>query len=190
MLRPNMLRPLVNTGKTVVKNVRNFSSAEQGSSTITVQKAVPTKDGGSVLEKTRIVRSWNRMGRGKKIFIGCYLGVAGGRFMMETYDDGKKELIKHRDLLNNPPKYSSGLLHQNEWEAVKYGCSNNMGDNFFESLVFPWTIASNLMPGVVLWFNPEVKKTDSDKIDKPVNESPPTDSTGSADSADNHDEND
>lgn len=177
MLRPNMLRPLVNTGKTIT---RNFSSAEQGSSTITVQKAVPTKDGGSVLEKTRIVRNWNRMGRGKKIFIGCYLGVAGGRFMMETYDDGKKELIKHRDLLNNPPKYSSGLRHLNEWEAVKYGCSNNMWDNFFESLVFPWTIASNLIPGVVLWFNPEVKKKESKEEPKeetinPTNESKETD---------------
>lgn len=60
------------------------------------------------------------------------------------YSDAKIALKKHREKPNKD--YS-------EFEVVRL--SINYGQNFCDSLVFPWTFCKNIIPCLVIFMNPD-----------------------------------
>ncbi len=84
----------------------------------------------------------------KKIGLAIYSTCAVLGFLFATYNDGKEELGKRRNDRQKMPK-------NGDWIGIKNACVGNMFWNFFESVIFPYTVASNIMPKVVLLLNPE-----------------------------------
>jgi hypothetical protein len=67
-----------------------------------------------------------------------------------SYSDAQNALHDYRD--KNTNKLSS------EWLAVKYGAYTNFGENFWKSIIWPWSLTSDIIPGLVLLFNPKPKE--------------------------------
>ncbi len=84
----------------------------------------------------------------KKISLAIYSACAVFGFLFATYNDGKQELVKRRVDRQKSPKTG-------DWIGIKNACVGNMFWNFFESVIFPYTVASNIMPKIVLLLNPE-----------------------------------
>jgi hypothetical protein len=74
----------------------------------------------------------------------------------ESYNNSKMYLEKYRadDLTNNEKEEV-----KNEWDAVKFGANHDAFERFFNSLIFPITITTNIIPMIVLMIN---KKNDID----------------------------
>ncbi len=106
------------------------------------------KNGAKVSTITQITKTWTELSKTKKIGLGVYALCAAFGFMFATYNDGRDELIKRRDCRDVYPKIK-------DWDGVKYACTSNIFTNLFESIVFPFTFASNIMPKIVIWLNPE-----------------------------------
>ena len=85
-----------------------------------------------------------------KISSLCYVG---GILLFNTYGcytDSKNFLNKFRNnQLNNTEKETI----KDEWTAVKYGANINFSERFFDSIIFPITTISNLIPSIVLLLN-------------------------------------
>lgn len=72
--------------------------------------------------------------------------------------------IDAKDILN---KYREGKLEEtgmckfdvvnikSEWHAVKYGANANSISRFFDSLIWPVSTATDIVPAVVLFLNPK-----------------------------------
>lgn len=80
-----------------------------------------------------------------------YMSIGLLHFAVLTYNDGKTALIMYRN--DNTEKYDPNQ----EWLAVKFGCRKNLGENLFESFMFPYTIISNLLPSLIMLLNPPPK---------------------------------
>ncbi len=89
------------------------------------------------------------------VYISCLLGYN----IFGTYVDSKIYLRKYRegrlrDLdLNgiNEDKF------KNDWEVVKFGASVNTLPRLWDSLVWPITSITNIVPAIVLLLNPPPK---------------------------------
>lgn len=72
-----------------------------------------------------------------------------------AYGDAKNELIAYRtDKLEKDKDINS------EWEAVKCGASKNFPRRFFNSMIWPVTMCSDIVPFIVLRLNPNTDKKD------------------------------
>ncbi|MCZ6910747.1 MAG: hypothetical protein O7C56_07520 [Rickettsia endosymbiont of Ixodes persulcatus] len=101
----------------------------------------------------------------QKIGLGAYGFCVTSSFLVATYNDGKDELLKsrtvHNKYINDPEtRYSYKYINDPEtryrldWEAVRKGCSDKPFVNFWESVIFPFTLISNVMPRLVIALNP------------------------------------
>ena len=74
-------------------------------------------------------------------------------FISSTYMDGKSALLKFkattRDNHLSPDEYLNL-----EWIAVRDGCNLNWKNNLWEAMVLPVTFIKNIIPWVVIYFNP------------------------------------
>jgi len=89
------------------------------------------------------------------VYIYCLLGYN----IFGTYVDSKIYLQKYRE----------GNLHElgvqsrqidtirNDWDAVKYGAKANAINRLWDSLVWPITSITNVVPAIVLLLNPRPK---------------------------------
>ena len=141
-----MFRPLFRSSK-------RLFSAESGTSERTFTKEVE-KDGWKVLEKINVVNNWKKLSRTQKWLIGGYSGLAVSNFMFVTYNDGKRSLMQYRKDRNK----ANFPIKDTEWDAVYDGCNENLLDNFWSSTFFPFSTVSNVMPHLVMLFNPENKQ--------------------------------
>jgi len=77
-----------------------------------------------------------------------------------TYIDCKIGLHKYKTLIHTGPKSSrivneyDHLLYEceNKWAATKLAVSYNLYSRFFDSIIWPFKLASNIIPFVVLYF--------------------------------------
>lgn len=132
----------------VDKVITNGAETGRMDQTITNETIV---NGQKVIESTRIVKTWDRLSIRTRACIASYLTVLFGHYSYLIYEDGKTRLINYRNT-SKTHNDISGLY--SEWDAVKLGCNTRPGLRFVESLVFPYTVVTNLMPRMVLWLNP------------------------------------
>lgn len=140
-----MFRPLFRTSK-------KLFSTESGTSERIFTKE-SEKDGWKILEKFNVVNNWSKLSRTKKWLIGGYSTLAVSNFMFVTYNDGKQSLLKFRE-----DRKGSKFINKTEWDVVYDGCNENLLDNFWSSIFFPFSTVSNMMPHLVMFFNPENKQ--------------------------------
>lgn len=92
-------------------------------------------------------------------------------FTVKTYSDGKGLLEEYRrDRLRLPPanmdkKWREDRGIGDEFSACKYGCGMKITCNFLDSVFFPWTFISNIIPFVIMKLNkaPAVPRADGEK---------------------------
>jgi len=81
-----------------------------------------------------------------------------------TYIDCKIGLHKYKTLKESGLKSSCSiysyeyLLHkcENKWDAAKFAASYSLYERFFDSMIWPLKVASNIVPFVVLFFDKDV----------------------------------
>lgn len=78
-----------------------------------------------------------------------YLGVAFGYNFFNAYVDAEQALIKYRN-----GGYHGYKTINSDWDAVKFGASENSIQRLWNSLTWPVSIAENIMPWIVLKLNP------------------------------------
>ncbi len=96
----------------------------------------------------QVIKTISELSDPKKYGLVVYSAFAIFGFLFATYNDGKEELLKRR-------ADRQKLAKNGDWIGIKNACVGNMFWNFFESVIFPYTVASNIMPKVVLLLNPE-----------------------------------
>lgn len=77
-----------------------------------------------------------------------YLACTLLSFSAATYNDGKKALLEHRKNNGNESE---------DFKVTLRGCKYNMGENFWDSIIFPWHLTANVFPYAVMWMNPRKK---------------------------------
>lgn len=106
-----------------------------------------------IFEKINISTNLKKLSRTQRIFVGVYAASVVTNFMFSTYSDGKTELLKwrknHSTTTNKQEKYLQ------EWSAVKKGCQEHWFGNLWDSLFFPCTLATNVVPLVIINLNKE-----------------------------------
>ncbi len=85
----------------------------------------------------------------KYIFV-IYVVCAMISFLYAIYSDGKTGLYKYR---TNANQFQT--IYYDEYAAIKGNM--NVHHNFWESIIFPYTLFSNVMPFIIIWLNPMYK---------------------------------
>ena len=113
----------------------------------TTTKSLDTYTGGTL---TTIANKWTELPSLVKSGLIVYAACATFGFMISTYNDGKEELIKRRSDRNKNPI-------NDDWISVKSACKKHIFTNFINSIIFPYTIVSSIMPSIIMFLNPEPK---------------------------------
>ncbi len=78
-----------------------------------------------------------------------FIGIIGYNSFY-SYSNSKEYLNKYREIKLTSDE-SKNI--KSEFDAVEYGCSNNFGPRFFMSIVWPISLANNIIPSIVLKLN-------------------------------------
>ena len=90
-----------------------------------------------------------------KISTLCYFSFSIGYCAQGSYSDSKKYLSMYRNNeLNESDNYAVTKI-KSEWDAVKYGAYVNFGERLWSSLIWPYSISTNIVPIIVLMLNPK-----------------------------------
>ena len=68
-------------------------------------------------------------------------------YIFSSYNDGKHALFEHRTKV-------TGFNRNSEWIAIKKEISMKSWENFLDSVVFPYTMFSHIVPNAIMYFNP------------------------------------
>jgi hypothetical protein len=68
--------------------------------------------------------------------------------LAESYKNAKKYLLIYRN-------QDGKLNFKSEWDAVIYGANIDFYYNFFNSLIWPYNIITQIVPRIVLFLNPK-----------------------------------
>jgi len=119
-----------------------------------MEKIVETRIVNGVTRRIEVIReSWKRMSRTKKIVLGVYGGFVAGSFLLDTYHDGREELMQFRKVSINSREPLDKLQEQ-ELSVAARGCRKNAFGNFIHSTIFPVIWVTRIAPKVVIFFNP------------------------------------
>ena len=142
-----------------------------GNSKKTITKEYVNADGHKITEFINISKHWNKIDPfWRKVILG-YTGTATLSYCWFTYNDGKKSLINHRirvkqDIIS---KSKEQKLNE-EWFAIKDGCTYNSFNNFCKSFMFPFTIFNNIVPEFIFIMNKEDDTPILEKKEKKTND--------------------
>lgn len=91
-----------------------------------------------------------------ELTITVYVVSLLGYNICGTYIDAKKRLTQYRKgtFESNGTNFREVEKIKNEWDAVKYGASENTLERLWDSLLWPITIIKNTIPAIVLALNP------------------------------------
>lgn len=89
------------------------------------------------------------------VYISCLLNYN----IFGTYVDSKIYLQKYREGKLHELGINGRQLDEirNDWDAVKYGAKANALNRLWDSLVWPITSITNIVPAIVLVLNPRPK---------------------------------
>jgi len=101
---------------------------------------------------------------GKNLVFGYIVGIITYN-IVAAYIDGKDGLAIYKILKNSDQKSSYSLDSfeyylnncKNKWSAIKFASLYNLNDNFFNSIIWPLKIVSNIIPFLVLYFEKDSK---------------------------------
>lgn len=117
-------------------------------------------NGFKTVTKTLTEMRWSKLSRSQKWIAGTYLAGCATYGFMKSYNGGKSELLAYRHYLENKSAYKHPSQHTTEWDAVYYGSTHDVGKIFVESLLWPSSITSQIVPAVVLAMNPNDGKSE------------------------------
>jgi hypothetical protein len=89
----------------------------------------------------------------------------------KTYNSGKEGLLTERSRVPKDYERDSDR-NSREWKATYAGCKKDSFSHFFDSLVWPYSFASEALPSLVIKLNP-----------RPEDKKPPTPSPSAGPSA-------
>lgn len=119
------------------------------------------KDGNNIFQKMSIVETFSKMPMKLKIVLGMYSLCVSSGFFIQTYYDGRDNLISDRkkraDKFSTNPTQVKKNDYEADWKATKEGCKSRPFLNFIDSLIFPYSWATNLIPKIVLYFNQDTE---------------------------------
>ena len=95
---------------------------------------------------------FNELPKNTKYLLYFYIGSLFTYNTISTYIDSKNKLLKFRT--NKLDSYQK-INIKNEWDAVKYGASENFLPRLINSILWPINVISNVIPYIVLTFNKE-----------------------------------
>jgi hypothetical protein len=110
------------------------------------------KDGSNIFQKMSIVETFSKISMKAKIALGIYAFCVSAGFFLQTYHDGRDSLVADRRKRTDKKKD-----YEADWKATKEGCKRKPFINFMDSLIFPYTCVSNIMPKIVLYFNQDTE---------------------------------
>ena len=108
------------------------------------------------LTKTKIVQFYTKMPSKSKYLLWTYVGGVFVHNMVSSYNIGKSALLKYRTKQQTIPESFPANKESklnNEFNEIKKTISENSIGRFIHSLIFPYTIASEIMPNIVLLLN-------------------------------------
>lgn len=140
---------MFNNCLTYNQQIHNKNMSHTNTEEIIKTREVVDKEG--FLTKTRIVQFYSKLSYRSKYAMWGYFGGVLIHNLFSSYNVGRKALINHR--LENSAVNNTTVEKQQEFEAVKSAISKNSFKRFFSSLVFPYTIASEMVPNIVVALN-------------------------------------
>jgi len=88
-------------------------------------------------------------------YLGCAVLYTGSC----CYQDSLKSLYQFRNIDNHENKcYCDKNNITSEWLACKHGAYYKFGDHFFSSIIWPFSLTADVIPGLVLLINRAPKK--------------------------------
>ncbi len=102
---------------------------------------------------TNVKERWSKLSPTQKYLIGTYGLIGFGNVCLNTYDYGKSALVASRDkTTSNQWNQVSNKL--TEWEIIRQSCREHTWSHLWNGVVWPYSVASNTLPYLVLWLNP------------------------------------
>ena len=89
-----------------------------------------------------------------------YIVGSVGYNMSQTYVDSKIYLKKYRNRTGHK-YYINQYSITDDWEAVKFGASMNSLGRLWDTIFWPISTITNIVPVIVLTFNPPISKDPS-----------------------------
>jgi hypothetical protein len=90
--------------------------------------------------------TFSRLSSAQKQALGLYFAGAVLFNVSQTFNNGQESLVQHRTHKDRS-KFAS------DWEAVYAGCQKDGFSIFWRSLIWPVSIASQVVPSLVLFLN-------------------------------------
>ena len=109
-----------------------------------------TKNGMSIIEVINVRKHWSTLTPVTKYVVIGYVSAAGLLYLTRIYNDGKESLMKFR---KDKTTGGSKFKDDDEMSVTMKGCRSNSWSHFFDSIIFPYSIAAEIMPRIVLWLN-------------------------------------
>ena len=101
---------------------------------------------------------YSRLSSAQRKALWGYFGGAGLYNGAQTFNNGQQALVQHRE--QNKASASRSPF-ATDWEAAYEGCRKDSFAVFWRSLIWPLSIASQVMPSLVLLLNKEDDKSTS-----------------------------
>lgn len=122
---------------------------------VSTTKVIEESNTGGLKKITETVYNmrWSTMSRNQKLGLGVFVSGGVGYNMFHTYNSGKEELFRHRSEMKNTRL--GNKKYETEWDAVYAGCTKDSWTVFYKSLIWPVSIASQVVPSMVMWLNKE-----------------------------------
>ena len=133
---------------------RKYATTSEGTTEKVITKEIKGKDGLTIIEKINIIQKWSKMSTIQKLLLGSYGSSIIASFSFSTYHDGRDALIKRREERVKNTQKNIDNIAEDDWRAAKYGCTQNIGSNFIESVFFPIMWTARVIPKLVLFLNP------------------------------------
>lgn len=114
------------------------------------------ENGSNIFQKMSIVETFTKMSMKAKIALAIYSLCVSAGFFTQTYYDGRDNLIIDRKKRTDK-KADYEADYEADWKATKEGCKRKPFINFMDSLVFPYSWATNIIPKIVLYFNQDTE---------------------------------
>jgi hypothetical protein len=102
-------------------------------------------NGFSVIETFKY--QWENTDPAAKYATIVYLSLVTLTYFMTSYNRGKSALLLARR--------SKKTSREELWPIVHKACTEKFFTDFFESVIFPYTIISKITPTIVFWLNRE-----------------------------------
>ena len=131
----------------------NKSGAAQDGVTTTRIIEETSHNGLKRVTQTLTNLRWSKMSSAQKQGLAIYTSGAVTYNLFQTYHNGKASLLQFRAQQTHSSTSTSTSPFPTEWEAVYDGCRKEGWQIFWKSLIWPATIAAQIVPTAVMWMN-------------------------------------